>query len=265
MAVKAGAPRPDISSVAALKATLLRARTVGYSSSASGVYLTTELFPAPRYSRAMEGKLRISEGAVGPLVASGEAEIGFQQISELLPVLGIDYVGPLPAGAQRETIFAAGIVSGAPSPDAARALVKFFQSADALPIIRRTGSIRPYGEHSGSSSYLSLASGLRLRRELALVELRVKTRRRRELRVRAALDDAAFRITRIRSARKTVDSRCAITIAVRPASARSSAACTAASEFESRCAVASSSTTRSGAFSSNRAIASRCFSPPEKR
>jgi molybdate transport system substrate-binding protein len=87
----------------------------------------------------MQGKLRISEGAVGLLVASGEAEIGFQQISELLPVPGIDYVGPLPAGAQRETIFAAGIVSGAPSPGAARALLKFFQSANALPIIRRTG------------------------------------------------------------------------------------------------------------------------------
>jgi molybdate transport system substrate-binding protein len=139
MAVKAGASRPDIGSVAALKATLLRARTVGYSSSASGAYLTTELFPRLGVAEAMKGKLRISEGAVGPLVASGEAEIGFQQISELLPVAGIDYVGPLPAGAQRETIFAAGIVSGAPSPDAARALVKFFQSADALPIIRRTG------------------------------------------------------------------------------------------------------------------------------
>jgi molybdate transport system substrate-binding protein len=139
MAVKAGAPRPDVGSVAALKATLLRARTVGCSSSASGVYLTTELFPRLGIADAMKGKLRISEGAVGPLVASGEAEIGFQQISELLPVPGIDYVGPLPAGAQRETIFAAGIVSGAPSPDAARALLKFFQSEDALPIIRRTG------------------------------------------------------------------------------------------------------------------------------
>ena len=139
MAVKAGAPHPDIGSVAALKATLLRAHTVGCSSSASGVYLTSDLFPRLGIADAMKGKLRISEGAVGPLVASGEAEIGFQQVSELLPVPGIDYVGPLPAGAQRETIFAAGIVSGAPSPDAARALLKFFQSADALPIIRRTG------------------------------------------------------------------------------------------------------------------------------
>jgi len=139
MAVKAGAPRPDISSVTALKATLLRARTVGCSSSASGVYLTTELFPRLGIADAMKGKLRIREGAVGLLVASGEAEIGFEQISELLPIGGIDYVGPLPAGAQRETIFAAGIVSGAPSSDAARELLKFFQSADALPVIRRTG------------------------------------------------------------------------------------------------------------------------------
>jgi molybdate transport system substrate-binding protein len=139
MAVKAGARRPDISTVEALKATLLKARTVGYSSSASGVYLTTELFPRLGIADAMKGKLRVSEGAVGPRVASGEAEIGFQQVSELLPVPGIDYVGPLPPGAQRETIFAAGIVGGAPSPDAARTLLKFFQSADALPIIKRTG------------------------------------------------------------------------------------------------------------------------------
>jgi molybdate transport system substrate-binding protein len=139
MAVRAGAPRPDISTVAGLTATLLKARTVGYSSSASGVYLASELFPRLGIADAMTGKLRISEGAVGPLVASGEVEIGFQQISELLPVPGIDLVGPLPSGAQRETIFAAGIVAGAPSMRAARALLEFFRSADARPIIRRSG------------------------------------------------------------------------------------------------------------------------------
>ena len=87
----------------------------------------------------MKRKIKISEEAVGTLVASGDAEIGFQQISELLPVPGIDYVGPLPPGAQRETVFSAGIVSGARAPDAARALLEFFASPAAAPVIRKTG------------------------------------------------------------------------------------------------------------------------------
>src|SRR5207253_5823797 len=133
MAVRAGAPKPDISSIDALKQVLLRARSVAVSSSASGVYLSTELFERMGIAAQMKGKIKVSEEAVGPLVARGEAEIGFQQISELLPIAGIDYVGPLPAGAQRETVFSAGIVSGAHSPDAARALVKFLASPAAAP------------------------------------------------------------------------------------------------------------------------------------
>ena len=139
MAVRAGAPRPDISSVAALRETLLRARSIGYSSSASGVYLSTELFERLGIAEPLKGKTHISEGAVGPLVASGAAEIGFQQISELLPEPGIDYVGPLPPDVQRETVFSAGIVSGARAPAAARALVAFFTSLAAAPVVRKTG------------------------------------------------------------------------------------------------------------------------------
>jgi molybdate transport system substrate-binding protein len=139
MAVRAGAPKPDISSVDALRQTLLRAKSVGVSSSASGLYLSTEMFQRLGIADQMKGKIKISEEAVGTLVASGDVEIGFQQISELLPVAGIDYVGPLPAGVQRETVFSAGIVSGARAPDAARALVRFFVSPAAAPIIRKTG------------------------------------------------------------------------------------------------------------------------------
>jgi molybdate transport system substrate-binding protein len=87
----------------------------------------------------MKGKTKISEEAAGTLVARGDAEVAFQQISELLPVEGIEYVGPLPPGAQRETIFSAGIVSDARAPDAARSLVKFFASPAAAPAIRKTG------------------------------------------------------------------------------------------------------------------------------
>jgi molybdate transport system substrate-binding protein len=139
MAVRAGAPRPDISSVEALRETLLRARSIACSSSASGLYLSTELFRRLGVAEQVKGKTRISEQAVGTLVASGEADIGFQQISELLAVPGIDYVGPLPAAVQRETVFSAGIVSGARAPDTARALLKFFTSAVAAPIIAKTG------------------------------------------------------------------------------------------------------------------------------
>src|SRR3954468_10620085 len=139
VAVRAGAPKPDISSVDALTRTLLAAASIACSSSASGVYLSTELFPLLGVSDRIKGKLRISEGAVGELVARGDAEIGFQQISELLPVAGIEDVGPLPPDAQRETIFAAGIVTGAQAPDAARALIAFLASAAAAPTIRKTG------------------------------------------------------------------------------------------------------------------------------
>ena len=139
MAVRAGAPKPDISSVEALKQTLLRAKSVAISSSASGLYLSNEMFPRLGIAEQMKGKTKISEEAAGTLVVSGDAEIAFQQISELLPVAGIDYVGPLPDGVQRETVFAAGIVSGAQSPDAARVLLKFFASSAAAPVIRKTG------------------------------------------------------------------------------------------------------------------------------
>jgi molybdate transport system substrate-binding protein len=139
MAVRAGAPRPDITSVDAFTQTLLRAKSIAISSSASGVYLSTEVFRRLGIAEQLKGKIKISEEAVGTLVASGAAEIGFQQISELLPVAGIDYVGPLPDGVQRETVFAAGIVSGAQAPDTARALVKFFTSPAAAPVIRKSG------------------------------------------------------------------------------------------------------------------------------
>ena len=144
MAVRAGAPKPDISTLEALTRALLGARAVGYSSSASGVYLSTELFPRLGVADALKDRMRVSEGAVGPLIASGEVEIGFQQISELLPVAGIDIVGPLPAEAQRVTIFSAGIVRGAPSLAAAQELLRFYTSRAAASTIARTG-LEPLG------------------------------------------------------------------------------------------------------------------------
>ena len=140
MAVKAGAPRPDISTLDALKRTLLAAKSIAYSDSASGVYLSTELFPKLGIWDQIKGKARkIEADPVGGVVAKGEAEIGFQQISELRPVKGIDIVGELPPGAQRVTVFAAGIPETSKNPQAAKALIEWLASPAAYPVIQKTG------------------------------------------------------------------------------------------------------------------------------
>lgn len=145
MAVRAGAPQPDISSVDGLRRALLSAKSIAYSTSASGVYLSTELFQALGIADQVRGKCRAVEAEpVGAVVARGEAELGFQQLSELQPVSGITIVGPLPAGAQRVTVFSAGVVSHARRPDAARDLIRFLQSPGALAVLRKSG-LEPLG------------------------------------------------------------------------------------------------------------------------
>ncbi len=145
MAVRAGAPKPDISSVAALTETLLRAKSVAYSASASGISLSTELFQRLGIADRVLPKSRNAAGErVAALLARGDAEIGFQQISELLPEPGIDYVGPLPPEVQRVTVFSAGIVVGANRPDEAKALIRFLASAEAIPVVRKAG-LEPVG------------------------------------------------------------------------------------------------------------------------
>ena len=140
MAVKAGAPKPDISTVDALKRTLLAAKSIAYSDSASGVYLSTELFPKLGIADQIKDRTRkIEADPVGGVVASGAAEIGFQQISELRPVKGIDIVGPLPPGAQRVTVFAAGIPTASMHPEAAEALIKWLGSPAAYQAIKKSG------------------------------------------------------------------------------------------------------------------------------
>jgi molybdate transport system substrate-binding protein len=140
MAVKAGAPKPDIGSVEALKRTLLGARSIAVSSSISGVYLTTELFPKLGIAERIAPRVkRIETGRVGSVVARGEAEIGFQQTSELVTLPGIDYVGPLPEEVQRTTVFAAAIVTGAASVPAARRFIQFIAGPAARDAIRKSG------------------------------------------------------------------------------------------------------------------------------
>jgi molybdate transport system substrate-binding protein len=140
MAVKAGAPHPDISTVDGLKRTLLAAKSIAYSDSASGVYLSTELFPKLGIADQIKSKSKkIEADPVGGVVATGEFEIGFQQISELRPVKGIDIVGPLPPGAQRVTVFAAGIPTTATHLEAAKALINWLASPVAYAAIKKSG------------------------------------------------------------------------------------------------------------------------------
>jgi molybdate transport system substrate-binding protein len=138
--VKAGAPKPDISSAEALKRALLAATSVAYSESASGVYVSTGMFQRLGIADAMKDKARKIVGeAVAAVVARGEAEIGFQQISEMRGVAGADVVGPLPADLQKVTVFSAGIASVSKQPEAGRALIDFLASPAAREAIIQSG------------------------------------------------------------------------------------------------------------------------------
>jgi molybdate transport system substrate-binding protein len=140
VAVKTGAPKPDISSADTVKRALLAAKSVAYSDSASGVYISTEMFAKLGIADEMKDKARkIPATPVGEIVAHGDAEIGFQQISELKPVQGIDIVGPLPNELQKVTVFSAGIATVSKEPEAGKALIKFLGSPAARDAIIKSG------------------------------------------------------------------------------------------------------------------------------
>jgi molybdate transport system substrate-binding protein len=147
IAVRAGAPTPDISSVEALKRTLLEATSIAYSSSVSGVYVSTDLFQRLGIAGQLLAKSRKVNGEpVAAVVARGEAAIGFQQISELRPVSGVDVVGPLPAEVQRVTVFSAAVGADSPNPSGGRALIAFLSSPAAATAIAKSG-MDPVHQH----------------------------------------------------------------------------------------------------------------------
>lgn len=141
LAVRAGAPKPDASSAEALKRTLLAAKSVAYSASVSGQYLTTELYQKLGIADEMLPRSRLIGGGVrtGAVVARGEADIAFQQISELLPVPGIAHITPLPPELQKVAEFSAGVAATTRDADLARAVIRFLASKDAAPAITRSG------------------------------------------------------------------------------------------------------------------------------
>jgi molybdate transport system substrate-binding protein len=148
MAMRKGAPKPDIGTVDALTSTLLQAQSIAYSASVSGEYLTNELLQRLGIADRVLPKCRRIEGGerVGAVIARGEAEIGFQQISELLPVPGIDHITPLPPEVQKLSIFSAGVAATTSDSDAARAVIAFLSSLDASESIKNSG-LEPIENH----------------------------------------------------------------------------------------------------------------------
>jgi molybdate transport system substrate-binding protein len=138
--VKTGAPKPDIRSVDALKRMILNAKSIGYSTGPSGNYIIT-LFEKLGVLDQVKPKMRQTATGVfvGSIIASGEVEIGFQQVSELSQYEGVDYVGPLPAEVQNYTTFSSGILSNAKEAEAARALVRYITSPQAGAVYRKRG------------------------------------------------------------------------------------------------------------------------------
>ena len=140
MAVRDGAPVPDISTPEAFADTLLAAESIGYSASVSGTYVSEELFPRLGLAEQLAPKSRrvVSE-RVAAVVARGELEIGFQQVSEILSIEGAAYAGPIPDEYQRVTTFSAGITTNAENPLGAQRLIDFLASPEAAPTIAETG------------------------------------------------------------------------------------------------------------------------------
>jgi len=139
-AVRKGTPKPDISTVEALKQTLLNAKSIAYSASASGTYLSTELFPKLGVAEQLKDTAKkIMSERVGAVVARGDAELGFQQVSELIYFKELDFIGTLPESVQQTIFFSAGLVEGSTEQDTAKQLIKFFQSPEVAETIRQTG------------------------------------------------------------------------------------------------------------------------------
>ena len=140
MVVRAGAAKPDISSAEGLKQVLLHAKSIAYSDSASGVYIERELFKKLGIEDQVKSKAKmIPRIPVGSVVANGEYEIGFQQVSELLPVEGVTFVGKIPESLQSVTRFAAGIPVGAQHPKEAKALLDYLASPAVQADVKSTG------------------------------------------------------------------------------------------------------------------------------
>jgi len=140
--VRAGAPKPDISTVEGFKQMVLRAKFINIVST-TAIYMTEKLFPKLGITADIAGKIK---GSTVGEVASGEVEITIRPVSEILTVPGVDFVGPVPAEIQFVSVFTAAIVAGSKHTEAAKQLITFLASEDAKPAIRKSG-MQPARSH----------------------------------------------------------------------------------------------------------------------
>jgi molybdate transport system substrate-binding protein len=144
MVVRAGAPKPDISTVDSLRKALLAAKSIVYSDSGSGTYISTEMYKKLGIEDQVAGKSRKVRGPpsgepVAAVVARGEAEIGFQQVAELIRVPGVTFVSTIPEAIQPPAFFSGAVTTKAAQPDAAIALLRFLSSPNVAPVLEKAG------------------------------------------------------------------------------------------------------------------------------
>jgi len=139
VAVKTGARRPDISTVEAFKTAMLKAKSIGYSRGGSGL-ISAQVMEKLGIADQLKAKTKFIDGIpVAEVVAKGEVEIGLQQINVILPVKGANYIGPLPKELQETVKFSAGVLTTSKQPEVAKAFLRFIASAEAAPLLRKTG------------------------------------------------------------------------------------------------------------------------------
>jgi molybdate transport system substrate-binding protein len=138
LAVRAGAPKPDIGTIEAFKRTLQTAKSVGYSDGPSGAYIAN-LFERLGIADEMRPKAKLTSRLVAEIVAEGEAEVGMQQIVAILPVKGAELVGPLPSELQNIIVYAAGFAAGSAQSGAARTFIAFMAMPEVVNLIRAKG------------------------------------------------------------------------------------------------------------------------------
>jgi molybdate transport system substrate-binding protein len=148
MVVKEGAPKPDISTVDAFRRTLLAAKSVAFSDSGSGTYISTKMLDKLGVADQVKPKSRKVRGPpsgepVAAVVARGDAELGFQQVSELINVPGTAFVGAIPDALQPGFTFAGALATKAAAPEAGKALIAFLASPEAAPVIEKAGLAPP--------------------------------------------------------------------------------------------------------------------------
>jgi molybdate transport system substrate-binding protein len=144
MVVRAGQPKPDIGTMDGLRSTLLAAKSIAVSDSSSGTYLSTIGFKKLGVADEVAGKTRKVRGppsgeVVAAVIARGEAEVGFQQVPELIHVPGVDFVGTVPPDVQPPTLYVGALPKNSQHPDAAIALMRFLSSAEAADVITKAG------------------------------------------------------------------------------------------------------------------------------